>query len=277
MTPIVLINGAKQSKISIFNRNIQFGDGLFETCVVENKKILFWVNHFARLNRGCEQLKISKVSESVWLSDVKKALSLYSYNRCAVKLILSRGESLRGYGFKDDIKPVRAVIVSELQKVTLNNSFSLEYCHSGYDSNPKLAGIKHCNRLEQILARAGLKSDEGIMLDENNNVISVTQGNIFAIHGNTLITPKLDICGVEGTRRAVILDLAKLLGIKVKVDTLSVEKLGQADEVFISNSIIGIQSISQIGDIGLGESPITKKIKDAFTEKRADSNSWQCI
>ena len=277
MTPIVLINGAKQSKISIFNRNSQFGDGLFETCLVENKKILFWTNHFARLNRGCEQLKISKVDESVWLSDVKKALSLCSYDRCVVKLILSRGESLRGYGFKDDIKPVRAVIVLELQTTTLNNLFSLEYCQSGYNSNPKLAGIKHCNRLEQVLARAGLKSDEGIMLDENHNVISVTQGNIYAIHGNTLITPKLDKCGVEGTRRAVILDLAKLLGIQAKVEVLSVEKLGQADEVFISNSIIGIQSISQIGDIGLGESPITKKIKDAFMEKRKDSNSWQCI
>ena len=277
MTPIVLINGAKQSKISIFNRNVQFGDGLFETCVVENKKILFWVNHFARLNRGCEQLKISKVDESVWLSDLKKALSLCSYDRCVVKLILSRGESLRGYGFKDDIKPVRAVIVLELQNTTLNNLFSLEYCQSGYDSNPKLAGIKHCNRLEQVLARAGLKSDEGIMLDENHNVISVTQGNIYAIHGNTLITPKLDKCGVEGTRRAIILDLAKLLGIKVKVEVLSVEKLGQADEVFISNSIIGMQSIDQIGDIGLGESPITKKIQDAFKEKTEDSNSWQCI
>ena len=277
MTPIVLINGAKQSKISIFNRNLQFGDGLFETCVLENKKILFWVNHFARLNRGCEQLKISKVDESVWLSDLKKVLSLCSYDRCVVKLILSRGESLRGYGFKDDIKPVRAVIVSELQKTTPNNSFCLEYCQSGYDSNPKLAGIKHCNRLEQVLARAGLKSDEGIMLDENHNVISVTQGNIYAIHDNILITPKLDKCGVEGTRRAVILDLAKLLGIKIKVDTLSAKELGQADEVFISNSIIGIQSISQIGDIGLGESPITKKIKDAFTEKIEDSNSWQCV
>ena len=277
MTPIVLINGAKQSKISIFNRNSQFGDGLFETCLVENKKILFWTNHFARLNRGCEQLKISKVDESVWLSDVKKALSLCSYDRCVVKLILSRGESLRGYGFKDDIKPVRAVIVLELQNTTLNNLFSLEYCQSGYNSNPKLAGIKHCNRLEQVLARAGLKSDEGIMLDENHNVISVTQGNIYAIHGNTLITPKLDKCGVEGTRRAIILDLAKLLGIKVKVDTLSAKELVQADEVFISNSIIGIQSIRQIGDIGLGESPITKKIKDAFREKRKDSNSWQCI
>ena len=277
MTPIVLINGAKQSKISIFNRNSQFGDGLFETCLVENKKILFWINHFDRLNRGCKQLKITKVDELVWLSDVKKALSLCSYDRCVVKLILSRGESQRGYGFKDDIKPVRAVIISELQKATLNNSFSLEYCQSGYDSNPKLAGIKHCNRLEQVLARAGLKSDEGIMLDENCNVISVTQGNIYAIHGNTLITPKLDKCGVEGTRRAVILDLAKLQGIKVKVEALSVEKLGQADEVFISNSIIGIQSISQIGDIGLGKSPITKKIKDAVTEKKEDSNSWQCI
>ena len=277
MTPIVIINGAKQSKISIFNRNSQFGDGLFETCLVENKKILFWTNHFARLNRGCEQLKISKVDESVWLSDVKKALSLCSYDHCVVKLILSRGESLRGYGFKDDIKPVRAVIVLELQNTTLNNLFSLEYCQSGYNSNPKLAGIKHCNRLEQVLARAGLKSDEGIMLDENHNVISVTQGNIYAIHGNTLITPKLDKCGVEGTRRAIILDLAKLLGIKVKVDTLSAKELVQADEVFISNSIIGIQSIKQIGDIVLGESPITKKIKDTFMEKTEDSNSWQCI
>ena len=277
MTPIVLINGAKQSKISIFNRNSQFGDGLFETCLVENKKILFWTNHFARLNRGCEQLKISKVDESVWLSDVKKALSLCSYDRCVVKLILSRGESLRGYGFKDDIKPVRAVIVLELQNTTLNNLFSLEYCQSGYNSNPKLAGIKHCNRLEQVLARAGLKSDEGIMLDENHNVISVTQGNIYAIHGNTLITPKLDKCGVEGTRRAIILDLAKLLGIKVKVDTLSAKELVQADEVFISNSIKEIQSITQIGEISFGESPITKKIKDAFREKRKDSNSWQCI
>ena len=277
MTPIVLINGAKQSKISIFNRNVQFGDGLFETCVVENKKILFWVNHFARLNRGCEQLKICKVDESVWLSDIKKALSLCSYDCCVVKLILSRGESLRGYGFKDDIKPVRAVIISELQQATFNHSFSLEYCQSGYDSNPKLAGIKHCNRLEQVLARAGLRSDEGIMLDENHNVISVTQGNIYAIHGNTLTTPKLDKCGVEGTRRAVILDLAKLLGIRVKIDTLSTKELGQADEVFISNSIIGIQSISEIGDIGFGENPITKKIKDTFMEKTEDSNSWQCI
>ena len=115
------------------------------------------------------------------------------------------------------------------------------------------------------------------MLDENHNVISVTQGNIYAIHGNTLITPKLDKCGVEGTRRAIILDLAKLLGIKVKVDTLSAKELVQADEVFISNSIKEIQSITQIGEISFGESPITKKIKDAYTERREDSNSWQCI
>ena len=127
------------------------------------------------------------------------------------------------------------------------------------------------------MARAGLKSDEGIMLYENHNVISVTQGNIYAIYGNTVITPKLDKCGVEGTRRAVILDLTKHLDIKVEVDTLSVKKLGQADEVVISNSIIGIQSICQIGQVSFGESPITKKINDAFKEKKEDSNSWQCI
>ena len=70
-------------------------------------------------------------------------------------------------------------------------SFSLEYAQSGYHSNPILAGIKHCNRIEQVLARASLTRDEAIMLDENQNIISVTQGNIYFISGKKLVTPKL--------------------------------------------------------------------------------------
>ncbi|MGE4569971.1 MAG: endolytic transglycosylase MltG [Gammaproteobacteria bacterium] len=277
MNPIVLINGAKQSKTTVFNRNTQFGDGLFETCVVESKNILFWSYHIARLNKGCQKLGIGNVDESFWLSDIRKALSVSRLNSCVVKIMLSRGESLRGYGFESGIKPVRIVIVSEMPEIKPRQNLTLDFCDSGYASNPKLAGIKHCNRLEQILARADLKGDEGIMLDEDGNIISVTQGNIFSIYANTLHTPRLDKCGIEGTRRAIILEIASELGMQINVGPLSVDGLMESDEVFISNSVMEIQSITQIGDMSFASNGVTGLIRTAFEEKKQSNNAWLSV
>ncbi len=274
MTPVILIDGKKQSKASIFNRNTQFGDGLFETCLVENKKLLFWSNHFERMKLGCDRLKISMIDETLWLSDIKKAFSLMKIDNCIVKLVLSRGESLRGYSYKDNIRPIRMTIVSELKKNNKNKIFSLEFCNSGYNSNPKLAGIKHCNRLEQVIARAGIKVDDGIMLDENENVVSVTQGNIFCIQGNRLITPNLDKCGIEGTRRAVILKIAVDLGFDINIKNLSVAELLRSDEVFISNSIQGVGPVNQIEDFVYSKHKITEIISETLKEKSTEDNSF---
>ena len=274
MTPVILIDGKKQSKASIFNRNTQFGDGLFETCLVENKKLLFWSNHFERMKLGCDRLKISMIDETLWLSDIKKAFSLMKIDNCIVKLVLSRGESLRGYSYKDNIRPIRITIVSELKKNNQDKAFSLEFCNSGYNSNPKLAGIKHCNRLEQVIARAGIKVDDGIMLDENENVVSVTQGNIFCIQGNRLITPNLDKCGIEGTRRAVILKIAVDLGFDINIKNLSVAELLRSDEVFISNSIQGVGPVNQIEDFVYSKHKITEIISETLKEKSAEDNSF---
>ncbi len=274
MTPVILIDGKKQSKASIFNRNTQFGDGLFETCLVENKKLLFWSNHFERMKLGCDRLKISMIDETLWLSDIKKAFSLMKIDNCIVKLVLSRGESLRGYSYKDNIRPIRITIVSELKKNNQDKRFSLEFCNSGYNSNPKLAGIKHCNRLEQVIARAGIKVDDGIMLDENENVVSVTQGNIFCIQGNRLITPNLDKCGIEGTRRAVIIKIAVDLGFDINIKNLSVAELLRSDEVFISNSIQGVGPVNQIEDFVYSKHKITEIISETLKEKSAEDNSF---
>ncbi len=274
MTPVILIDGKKQSKASIFNRNTQFGDGLFETCLVENKKLLFWSNHFERMKLGCDRLKISMIDETLWLSDIKKAFSLMKIDNCIVKLVLSRGESLRGYSYKDNIRPIRITIVSELKKNNQDKGFSLEFCNSGYNSNPKLAGIKHCNRLEQVIARAGIKVDDGIMLDENENVVSVTQGNIFCIQGNRLITPNLDKCGIEGTRRAVIIKIAVDLGFDINIKNLSVAELLRSDEVFISNSIQGVGPVNQIEDFVYSKHKITEIISETLKEKSTEDNSF---
>ncbi len=277
MDSIAIINGKEQSNISIFNRNFQYGDGLFETCVVKNNQILFWEKHLSRLDIGCRKLKIKNIEEEIWLKDIKKALSLTSKKNCVLKLILSRGNSQRGYSYPDDILQVRVVIVSEMKNVQAKESFSLEYASSGYHSNPNLAGIKHCNRIEQILARSSLKRDEAIMLDENQNIISVTQGNIYFIFGQSLVTPKLDRCGVIGSRRSLILELAESIELNVEQGNVSMNDAKKADEAFISNSIMGIQSVNSIEKYQLPKKMITEQIKIAFESATQDIKSWTCI
>ena len=277
MDSIAIINGKEQSNISIFNRNFQYGDGLFETCVVNNNQILFWEKHLSRLDIGCRKLKIKNIEEEIWLKDIKKALSLTSKKNCVLKLILSRGNSQRGYSYPDDILQVRVVIVSEMKNVQAKESFSLEYASSGYHSNPNLAGIKHCNRIEQILARSSLKRDEAIMLDENQNIISVTQGNIYFIFGQSLVTPKLDRCGVIGSRRSLILELAESIELNVEEGNVSMNDAKKADEAFISNSIMGIQSVNSIEEYQLTKRLVTKQIKIAFELATQDIKSWTCI
>ena len=277
MEPVVIINGEAKSNISIFNRNLQYGDGLFETCVAKSNKLLFWENHYARLNNGCERLNIKKIANSVWLEDIKKALSLSPEKNCIVKLILSRGNSLRGYSYSKDIEPVRVVIVSQMSEYKTKENYSLEFAISGFHSNPNLAGIKHCNRLEQIMARTNMLADEAIMLDENQSVISVTQGNIYFIFGKKLVTPKLERCGVIGSRRSIILELSRLINLEVKEDDISIKQLEKANEVFVSNSLIGIQPVTSIGEYYQKNNPLTEKIRAAYTSITQDIKSWTCL
>jgi len=276
MKDVVLINGKKQSKLSVFSRVTQFGDGLFETCLIKDGRLLFWSEHFSRLEKGREKLKINKVESALWLKDVAKALSISRLDNAVVKIILSRGESLRGYGFDQDIIPNRIVIVSGLPE-QIPEQYSLSLCQSGYSTNRLLSGIKHSNRLEQIMARFDMSTNECIMLDDSGYVISTTQANIFSIKSNVLLTPALDECGIEGTRRKVILELARELGLQVEVGALSINELLESDEVFITNSVIGIKSVSKINQQSFDLHTTTEKIKHAFFSLQKLSASSQVI
>ncbi len=288
MENVVLINGELCAKLSVFNRLTQFGDGVFETCLLENNRLLFWRAHFNRLEKGRLALKINPVAERLWLADITQAFSQFiqtarvkPHHRFAVKLLLSRGESVRGYGASRDIAPTRIVIVSKLPPKPPAAQFTLSVCPSGYVHQPLLAGIKHCNRLEQILARVDLHADECIMLGANQQVVSATQGNIFAIRGQCLHTPDLSQCGIAGTRREVILNLAKTLGLRIDTAAFSVAELLTFDAVFITSSIIGIQSVSQIIHQNTTQhfsaGAITAHIQSAFTDLIQQPHSAQRI
>jgi UPF0755 protein len=136
-----------------------------------------------------------------------------------------------------------------------------------------LAKIKHCNRLEQILARVNLTAQECIMLDTQGRVISVSQGNIFAIKNGVLLTPNLDECGIEGTRRRVIIELAKKLGIVVKIGDLSALELLNCDEVFITNSVMGIKPVCKINEQIYTKHPLTEQLSKTFEQYLLNANN----
>ena len=234
---VSFIDGKKTDCVSIFNRSFAFGDGIFETLKVINGEILYFKYHLDRLKKGINKLKLN-YDYKFLIVEINKVLEVEK--NCILKIIISRGESTRGYVFNQNIKAVISIITNDLPQIA--EEVSLKICTSGYYQNPNLAGIKHQNRLEQIMA-CGHNSD-CIMLDNLQNVISTTYANIFIVKNNIISTPNLDDCGILGTRRAVILD-----NFSVVVKVIQLNELFTADEIFITNSVIGIQRIMMINGI----------------------------
>lgn len=231
----ILVNGKRQTKISVYERVVQFGDGVFETCLLKNGQIEYWELHFHRLCLGLKRLKIPPIKATILLADIRKMI----HKDGVIKIIVSRGQSLRGYGYEAQIKPTRIVIYSPIPPI--KDRYQLGICQTRYHANPILAGIKHNNRLEQILARASVRGDEGVMLDESGFVISATAANIFIIKDGVIKTPDLTNCGIEGTRRHLILQKTNALICNISLDEL----LG-ADVVFLTSAVIGIKPVYQI-------------------------------
>jgi 4-amino-4-deoxychorismate lyase len=111
-----------------------------------------------------------------------------------------------------------------------------------------LAGIKHLNRLEQVMARAEWDTPaiaEGLMLDRQGHVISGTQSNLFMIKGKQLLTPRLSEAGIAGVVRGLVLESAPRFSLQPQLAELTVEDLKHADALFMTNAIMGLCPVSR--------------------------------
>jgi 4-amino-4-deoxychorismate lyase len=194
-------------------------------------------------------------------------------NCFAIKIILTRGEGERGYVFPDKAVSNRIVLVSKLDtsysSLLSNKLFSggLFLCEQQVSINKQLAGLKHLNRLENVMARnewgthlKGANVLDGLMLNANQHVIEGCMSNLFAVRNNELLTPDLSLSGVNGIMRQVIIDLADKLDIKLTIMNLSKDEILAMDELFISNSLIGIKSVTCLNSTTYNRQRITKLI-----------------
>lgn len=250
---IYSINGRRSETISVLSRGLHYGDGLFETIAWRNGQLELWPEHMQRLKKGCATLGISEPDYARLLCDTQALLAGVNGN-CVVKIIITRTTQGRGYGAAS--QQGSEVIIglhdwpSDLSTHVTQGVHCIT-CETRLGHNPRLAGIKHLNRLEQVLAASELNASnayEGIVLDIHDNVISGTRSNLFLIKSNTLYTPALQQCGIEGTVRAKILSTITGLELPAEIKTLDRQALHDADEVFLSNSIMRLVAVNSIDD-----------------------------
>jgi len=277
-----LINGVAADYLTINDRAIHYGDGLFETILCDSGKLYYWQQHFNRLQTSAEKLNISCPEASVFLNDISALLDTSKAEGSFVlKIILSRGAGERGYQFTSKGRPNRVVLLSDVSKdhsSLLCNSLlggKLFICEQQVSINENLAGLKHLNRLDNVMARNEWhdKSDEyidGLMLNADRQVIEGTMSNLFAIKDKQLFTPGLERSGVRGITRDVITELAARNNMPLSVTDLTIDALSSMDELFICNSLIGIKAVTSLGDMVYKDHSITEQLFDELLKTKED-------
>jgi len=279
-----MINGVVTDYLNINDRAIHYGDGLFETILCSNKKIYYWKQHYQRLLLSSKKLKICCPDEQLLLDDISSLMSVNNAaanSSLALKIIVTRGAGERGYKFSKGITANRIVLLSSIEQAYSSLLSSrlltgeLVLCQQQVSINQNLAGIKHLNRLENVLARnewhdADNTVIDGLMLNADQHVIEGSMSNLFAVKNNQLFTPLLTQSGVNGIMRDAVIDIAQQAGIAVSAVNISLDELQAMDELFISNSLIGIKSVSKFIDRRYGQADVTKLIFQKLLETKND-------
>lgn len=277
--PLVSVNGVLGAMISPLDRGFAYGDGVFETVRVHKGSAPLWTLHEQRLIAGAQRLRIAFDLSSVrrYRDELLAEAARYEAPDGVLKLVLSAGVGGRGYYRPNGLAPTLCLMFYP-GSVPLGDAASqgltVRLCEQRLADNPALAGIKHLNRLEQVLARQECPEQadsDGLLLGPEGTVIEATASNLFCVSDGQLITPDLSRAGVAGVARRMIIDqLAPANRLDVKIMPLPVSVLTGAQEVFLCNSVKGIWPVTTLElneRISLSRGPITQKLQAAFNRQ----------
>jgi 4-amino-4-deoxychorismate lyase len=262
-----LINGEISTLVTASNRGLNYGDGLFETLLVNNGRPRRWQGHMDRLGVGCERLGLKMPPQSILLREVQTVSA--GLANAVVKIVITRGGVARSYMPPEDDNCVRIVSahlypqgIAEIAR----KGVRARLCELRLAIQPALGGMKHLNRLEQVLASAELRkfdASEGVLLDREDNVVCAVAANIFLVMDDRLLTPRLDLCGVRGVVRGHIL---AGFAARSELRRITLDMVHEADEVFICNTVKGIVPVTAIDDQEYAIGPVTRELQTWLME-----------
>ena len=263
-----LVDGELSDRVSVLDRGLQYGDGVFETMAVFHGTPRFWQGHMDRLEAGCAALGLPTTSQTVLLREVQTVAA--AQRRCVVKVMVTRGVSGRGYRAETPARANRIVCSWPWPEDPgdLNaTGIRARICRLRLATQPALAGHKHLNRLEQVLARAEWDDPtihEGLLLDGEDQVVSAISSNLFVVLNGRLLTPRLDRCGVRGVMRRAILNAFRE---RCEQRRIGLDMLPEADEIFVCNAVRGVFPVIRIDHWEYGIGPLTREVQQWLDEQ----------
>lgn len=278
-----LLNGAGATAIDLQDRGLQYGDGLFETIAVREGRLEFWHRHMKRLRLGCQRLNMAVPDEQLLLAEARRLL--HDRSEAVIKVIVTRGEGGRGYRAPESAhtSPNRIISICDWPGYPAGNETGgvvARYCTTPLGINPLLAGVKHLNRLEQVMARSewdDKEIHEGLMADIHGHIVEGTMSNLFFVRNGVLHSPDLSNCGVAGIVRDVILDLARAANIPLKIGRFNRADINGAEELFVSNSLIGVWPLRQLEQRHYRVGPLTRQIIAAVNAARRNDAGHETV
>ena len=263
--PNHLINGQWMDRIPAANRGVAYGDGVFETIAYLRDRWLLWDRHMQRLETGCRALRIPPPDSRTLHAEAEHARAARAGG--VLKILLTRGGEGRGYAATANADPLRMLSWHEypaFPPAYFRQGVRVRYCRTPISIQPHLAGLKHCNRLDHVLARSEWEDThiaEGLMHEPEGNIICGTRGNLFLVKNDVLWTPDLSRSGIAGCMRARVLETAKAFGLEIRITAIGRSDLESCEELFLSNSVFGIWPVRELQGQCIPVGPITRRLQ----------------
>ena len=260
----MLINGNETHYIDATDRGFQYGDGIFETIALRNGHVYLWEKHLARMSAACQRLLLPMPDTKLLRSETQSLVK--GVDNGIIKIILTRGVGERGLLYPNPTNPTRVLILYDNNQYLRENwmlGVNTRICSTILGQNSVLAGIKHLNRLEHIIARNEWHDSsilEGILLNQDGLVIEGTSTNIFIVTSGKIVTPLLDQCGVDGIMRNVVIEFLQSKNQACIIANISETDIYHADEIFLTNSIVGVWPVKKVNTVDFGVGPVTNML-----------------
>jgi 4-amino-4-deoxychorismate lyase len=234
----------------LLDRGFHYGDGLFETMASVKGELPLLDHHLARLERDCIKL-LGRFPANEVQQRLDRVYSEISQHRqpMVVKLLITRGVSGRGYGYTSDT-PLRVFAfiypyhpISDEQRLS---GIRVIHCLHSLGDRGLLGSIKHCNRLDQIVARGEVQqsgADEGLMYNASGQLIEATSANVAVKFNDQWLTPEISCIGIAGVARQIMIEKGLLTVANITASTLQ-----QSSGMAIFNSVMGILPVANLPD-----------------------------
>lgn len=242
------VNGVPSTSLALADRGLHYGHGLFETARLAAGHLPLWAYHLRRLAADAPRLGIPFAAD-VLEAQLSQCLAVVPADG-VLKIMVTAGTGPRGYRTPE--AGAATHVIQYFPPLAAPAAAILQPCAYTLPDNPRLAGIKHLNRLDQVLAAQELAAGhDGLLLNARGEVIETLSGNVFVRYRGQWLTPATTQAGVAGVMRAYLCaQVLPSLGIAVATTSVTLAQLAAADELFICNAVAGVRPVAAVKGVG---------------------------